>query len=115
MSTAEQWYRDEMARADVRLSQADRFEMFKRSPTYERVVDEAIKEVLATDDHVVEAIGPDGWQFLEYKPSPFQVEGYRKYREAEAPLEAAFLREVAKAIESGDEAELGRLIMKHAK
>lgn len=115
MGTAENWYKEAMAIADARLAKADRFEMFKRSPTYEHVVSETINEVLKSDDHVVEAIGPDGWQFLEYKPYPFQVERYRKYREAEAPMEAAFLREVAKAIESGDEAELGRLVMKHAR
>src|SRR5690606_33299897 len=98
MGTAEQWCRDEMARADVRLSQADRFEMFKRSPTYEHVVAEAAKDVLANDDHVVEAIGPDGWRFLDYSPYPYRADGYRQWREAEKPLEAAFLRDVAKAI-----------------
>ena len=72
--------------------------------------------VIADTDRVCEAIGPDGLQY----PFPTRFIGLSEWeRQARriqvSAFDDAFYREVGEAIRNNDAAELGRLILAHAR
>lgn len=115
MSTAYQWYRDEMARIESGETRAKRFAEYKKTEEYKDDVAYVMGRLAANPEKVQEAISADGIQYPFNTNMAGRSDTERADIRAEIDRwEKAFYGAIGRAIITRDNATIGELINRHA-